>query len=312
MEYELYNTDELTHWGIKGMRWGIRRYQNKDGTLTPAGKKRLRKETDALKKEEQILKNRKTTQSKLDKLAARRKALEDQKKELDGDDNKVKKDTDADTNPTKKSVKDMTDDELFSAIRRAQMEKQYESLTSQPETIKKGNTFVKDFMEKSAVPALQEAGKTLIRDSMLKLGKKYLGLETEKSEDYVDKLGKEVKKMTLEKQYKKLKEEAAAEKNSDKGKTEKTEKAETSQKTEKKNDDSSPIKEPKTSKSENKVYEGTVEGVGNSSKTANQGKKWTNDSTIFDAEYWEVENYTPSGRSYVSDYLSLPAPRDDD
>lgn len=31
---------ELIHWGVKGMRWGVRRYQNKDGSLTPAGKKR--------------------------------------------------------------------------------------------------------------------------------------------------------------------------------------------------------------------------------------------------------------------------------
>lgn len=34
MEYELY------HHGTKGMKWGVRRYQNKDGSLTPAGKKR--------------------------------------------------------------------------------------------------------------------------------------------------------------------------------------------------------------------------------------------------------------------------------
>lgn len=31
---------ELTHAGVKGMKWGVRRYQNKDGSLTPAGKKR--------------------------------------------------------------------------------------------------------------------------------------------------------------------------------------------------------------------------------------------------------------------------------
>lgn len=33
----------LTHHGIKGMKRGIRRYQNKDGTLTPAGKEHYRK-----------------------------------------------------------------------------------------------------------------------------------------------------------------------------------------------------------------------------------------------------------------------------
>lgn len=32
--------NELYHYGIKGQRWGVRRYQRSDGTLTPAGKKR--------------------------------------------------------------------------------------------------------------------------------------------------------------------------------------------------------------------------------------------------------------------------------
>jgi hypothetical protein len=33
-------SDYLKHYGILGMEWGVRRYQNKDGSLTPAGKKR--------------------------------------------------------------------------------------------------------------------------------------------------------------------------------------------------------------------------------------------------------------------------------
>lgn len=34
---------ELKHYGIKGMKWGIRRYQNKDGSLTAVGKRRYAK-----------------------------------------------------------------------------------------------------------------------------------------------------------------------------------------------------------------------------------------------------------------------------
>lgn len=32
--------DELAHHGIKGQRWGVRRFQNEDGSLKSAGKKR--------------------------------------------------------------------------------------------------------------------------------------------------------------------------------------------------------------------------------------------------------------------------------
>lgn len=42
-EYVTLKQDELYHHGILGMKWGVRRYQNKDGSLTSAGAKRYLK-----------------------------------------------------------------------------------------------------------------------------------------------------------------------------------------------------------------------------------------------------------------------------
>ncbi len=61
--------DEIYHHGIKGQRWGVRRYQNTDGSLTLAGQKRLEK------------KDAKWAHKNYDKIAS--KARKDVSKELD-------------------------------------------------------------------------------------------------------------------------------------------------------------------------------------------------------------------------------------
>lgn len=51
IEHECLNNHYVVHFGVKGVKWGIRKYQNYDGTLTAAGRKRYGEETKVLEKE---------------------------------------------------------------------------------------------------------------------------------------------------------------------------------------------------------------------------------------------------------------------
>ena len=150
--------NELTHWGVKGMRWGIRRYQNKDGTLTPAGKKRYNAEMSKLKAEEKVLKNKMKTKSQLDKLEAKRKEVEDLRK------GKLPASSKESSEPKKKTVKDLSDEELFKVVSRLNLEKRYSELN--PQQVSKGKKFVNDMIDKAVIPAVQEVSKNAIKNSL--------------------------------------------------------------------------------------------------------------------------------------------------
>lgn len=82
-----YEPMTLCHHGIKGQKWGIRRFQNKDGSLTAAGKKRYdisesSKNNKVIQDRKQALANRRTLSDEELKQRIDRLKLEKSFKEL--------------------------------------------------------------------------------------------------------------------------------------------------------------------------------------------------------------------------------------
>lgn len=139
-------SDKLVHAGIKGMKWGVRRYRNKDGTLTEAGKKRYNRDirNNASKKKE----NRIDT-SNPDPDRWVREDLTRSKRVVDASSDLVRtaKSIERETRP--KSVKkrmdlsDMTDQELRQKINRELLERQYNDVFGKVEApkISKGREY---------------------------------------------------------------------------------------------------------------------------------------------------------------------------
>ena len=137
--------NELYHHGIKGMKWGVRRYQNKDGSLTPAGRRKLAKLDEEYEK---VTGGKKTGNS--NSTSASRP----------------------------KTINEMTNQEIQERIDRINLENKLISLT--PQKVSAGQRFVNG-VKGAAISIAKDKGTRIVGDYIDKQVREKLGLKDQKS-----------------------------------------------------------------------------------------------------------------------------------
>lgn len=142
-------SDLLYHFGIKGMKWGIRRFQNKNGSLTAAGKKRYQK----------------------------------------GEQTSDEKTSPSSSSSRSKSISELSDAELRTRINRLNLEKQYRQLLSEgvsndTKQVKEGKSFANEIKDRAVknvfLPAAEEIGRQIVRSKLADFSNKAFKFEGDK------------------------------------------------------------------------------------------------------------------------------------
>ena len=143
-------TGELQHHGIKGMKWGRRRFQNADGSLTPAGVKRYRDEAENI--ERQLNGRKSTTADDYQNAIKRTKTVGegiDNVRKFNDDVKRIK--DPAMEKRIRKSTEQLSDKELQQLVQRLNMEDNYTRMMMHREHLKQGEDYVNRALDISAV-----------------------------------------------------------------------------------------------------------------------------------------------------------------
>lgn len=269
---------ELKHWGIKGMKWGIRRYQNKDGSLTRAGKKR---QADNLEKARQA-----------------KKAKQDEIREREEKRSKLLKSTDASELYKNRDL--LSTEEINERLNRLNAEQRLSQLSNQTKS-----TGMDKVNKALAVGRKINEVYEFTNTPVMKALKKQLGLEKtekrlglDKVYEMRDKLSDKqlqdaLKRASTEKAIKKILDEREAERKTSTSSNEDTKQTSS---TESKNTKSSKTEQSKS----DEPLKGTVEGKGNSKSNIKNDQDQTYQKKEKTDDYYDPIDITFSGDTTVS------------
>ena len=166
--------EELYHYGVKGMKWGIRRTPAQLGHTT--GMKKKKSSSSVLDKVKNAVSGKKKTSSKSDTATEPKK-------------------------PTKKKkLSEMNDQELRQTIERMRLEQEYARLN--PQKVSVGRKFLEKAVNEVIAPSLTNAARNYVSGSLNKVVSNALKDVEKADPDTI--LRKQVERMNLRKQAQEL------------------------------------------------------------------------------------------------------------